>query len=224
MKTKKLLVMLVMVLTAMSANAQFDPGKWSMQFKLGLGASQLTNLDQLPLSTTTPDTQWKGVNSIGLDFEYQATKWLGISAGFGRISQGGAWKDYTEGNVKYNDPEIDVEYLRVPIVANFYFYKGWAVKTGIQLGYLLDADFSQHWKENVSNRDLTTKQTLDLDDDITKFDVSIPVGISYESSGHFVFDARYNIGLTKVNDGKDLFTKDVKNGAFVFTIGYKFEL
>ncbi len=224
MKTKKLLVMLVMVLTAMSANAQFDPGKWSMQFKLGFGASQLTNLDQLPLSTTTPDTQWKGVNSIGLDFEYQATKWLGISAGFGRISQGAAWKDYTDDNIKYKDPEIKLDYLRVPVVANFYFYKGWAVKTGVQLGYLVDADFSQHWKENISNHDLTTKESLDMEDDVKKFDISIPVGISYESGGHFVFDARYNIGLTKVNDNNDYFQKNLKNGAFVLTFGYKFEL
>jgi hypothetical protein len=53
-------------------------------------------------------------------------------------------------------------------------------------------------------------------DEMTKFDLSIPVGLSYEIS-RVTLDARYNIGLLKVIKGES-----IRNKAFVFTIGYKF--
>ena len=55
-------------------------------------------------------------------------------------------------------------------------------------------------------------------DDAKTVDLSIPVGLSYEYS-NFVFDARYNFGVTKVADDADS-----KNSVFQFTLGYKFAL
>ena len=53
-----------------------------------------------------------------------------------------------------------------------------------------------------------------------KVNVSIPVGLSYEYM-NVILDARYHIGLTKVNkvDGRDS-----KNKVFTFTVGYRFAL
>ena len=52
-----------------------------------------------------------------------------------------------------------------------------------------------------------------------RFDLTIPVGISYEYS-NLVFDVRYNFGVTKlfkiINEGN--------NRGFTFTVGYGFEL
>ena len=45
---------------------------------------------------------------------------------------------------------------------------------------------------------------------------SVPVGVSYEFNS-FVFDARYNIGISKV--AKD---DDGSFNALTFTVGYKF--
>ena len=214
MKTKTITMMLVMILTTMSASAQYDPGKWAIQIKFGFGAAQLTNVDKLPMTANSSDSQFTGASLVGMDVEYQVSKMLGISLGLNRSHQGCAWKDYTDNSVKYKEPTVELEYV----------YKGLALKTGVQLGYLIDADFTQHFDENYQNRELTTRQTLDIEDDCKKMDISIPVGISYESKGHFVFDARYNIGLTKVND-KDFFgAKDIKNGVFMITIGYKFDI
>lgn len=224
MKTKKIILMLVMIMTAMSVSAQYDPGKWAIQIKFGFGAAQLTNVDKLPMTANSSDSQFTGASLVGMDVEYQVSKMLGISLGLNRSHQGCAWKDYTDNSVKYKEPTVELEYLTFPLVANLYVYKGLALKTGVQLGYLIDADFTQHFDENYQNRELTTRQTLDIEDDCKKMDISIPVGISYESKGHFVFDARYNIGLTKVND-KDFFgAKDIKNGVFMITIGYKFDI
>jgi hypothetical protein len=54
---------------------------------------------------------------------------------------------------------------------------------------------------------------------INKFDLSIPVGISYEYK-NFVLDARYNWGLTKIMDAGDAFY----NRVFQLTLGYKLNL
>ena len=53
-----------------------------------------------------------------------------------------------------------------------------------------------------------------------KFDLSIPLGLSYQFSD-FVIDARYNLGLTKVNKDGD---SSSKNGVIQITLGYKFAL
>ena len=51
-----------------------------------------------------------------------------------------------------------------------------------------------------------------------KFDLSIPLGLSYEFSD-FVIDARYNLGLTKIAEDMD-----GKNSVIMLTVGYKISL
>ena len=55
-----------------------------------------------------------------------------------------------------------------------------------------------------------------------KVDVSLPIGLSYEYMG-VVLDARYNLGLTNVDDspGHD---DSCKNRVFTFSVGYRFAL
>ena len=53
-----------------------------------------------------------------------------------------------------------------------------------------------------------------------KFDLSIPIGISFEFS-RVVIDARYLLGLTKVNKEGD---KTCHNSVILITTGYKFKL
>ena len=53
-----------------------------------------------------------------------------------------------------------------------------------------------------------------------KVDISIPLGVSYEISD-FVIDARYNLGLTKINDAG---SNSSKNSVIMVTLGYKIPL
>ena len=62
----------------------------------------------------------------------------------------------------------------------------------------------------------------DFKDACKKFDVSIPVGVSYQFKAPVTLDLRYNIGLTKVN--KESADKDLKNNVVQLTVGYKFAL
>jgi hypothetical protein len=58
--------------------------------------------------------------------------------------------------------------------------------------------------------------------DCRKFDIAIPIGLSYEFKRHIVLDARYNIGLLTVNEEDDP-DDPARNGVFQLTLGYKFK-
>ena len=127
-----------------------------------------------------------------------------FSLDFGiNYSQQGAELDKTD--VKYN-----MDYITVPIVANFYVLKGFALKAGIQPGY------------NVSSKMKSGGKEADFGDSVKKFDFSIPLGLSYEFH-NFVIDARYAFGFTKMFDTKKI-NLDSKNLTFQLTLGYKIPL
>ena len=98
-----------------------------------------------------------------------------------------------------------MDYLNIPVLANYYVVKGLAIKAGIQPGFLLSAKAGD----------------TDIKDGCKKLDLSIPVGLSYEISD-FVIDARYNLGLTKSFKGDDI--DGSKHSVIQITLGYKFAL
>lgn len=163
---------------------------------------------------------------IGAEAEYQLTNTFSIAAGVNYAQQGSGWKD-TDFNisgtkVNMRDAKIELGYVNVPIVLNAYLFKGFAVKAGVQLGFMTNASEKVTVEGSLGN--VTEKYELDQDvmDNMEKFDVSIPVGISYQFNVPIVIDARYNIGLTNVI--KDNGDESYKNMSFQLTVGYKFEL
>lgn len=224
---KKVLMIVAMTMAVVGAKAQYKVGTWSVQPKIGVGAATLTNMDKLPIGNRDLDTEPAVAALFGADFEYQLAPWLGLSAGLNYSLQGTAWEDYKDGNDRLKDPKFELGYINIPLVANFYVAKGLALKTGVQVGFLTNADF----KFRVEDQDFAAMD-VEVDADYSadmkryfkKVDVSIPVGISYEFPKHFVLDARYNIGLTKVNKYSVPGEDDNYNGVFMVTFGYKFRL
>ena len=110
------------------------------------------------------------------------------------------------------DAKIKTEYINIPILANYYVAPGLAIKAGVQPGFLMSCKMDDG------------EGDVDAKDFAEKFDLSIPVGVSYEISD-FVIDARYNFGLTNVwkDDYKKLLG-DAKNSVISLTVGYKFGL
>ena len=117
-------------------------------------------------------------------------------------------------NKDNSDFKTNLDYINVPILANAYLFKGFAVKVGVQPGFLVRA------KEKYSNGGNSIDG--DIKDASNKVQLSIPIGLSYEYA-NFVLDARYNWGLTNTfkNDNSD---KKSHNSVFMFTLGYKFAL
>lgn len=177
---KKLFLIAIMMVAALSVNAQNEAGQWSVKPMAGINLAKMTKIDDSKLRV--------GVVA-GLDFEYGVAENFGLS--FGALySMQGVKVDYAgiKETAKY-------DYINVPILANYYVVPGLAIKAGIQPGF------------NV-------KKPSGVDD-VKTFNLSVPVGLSYEIC-NFVIDARYNWGLTKV-------VKDVnsKHSYFSFTLGYR---
>ena len=137
---------------------------------------------------------------VGANAEYGIAEKFGVSAGVFYSLQGSKFDGH-------GDYKIKTSYINVPILANYYVWNGLAVKAGIQPGYLLSAKYDG----------------TDIKKYAKKFDLGIPVGVSYEIS-NVVVDLRYVFGLTAVNKTNPLLDKKGKNQVIQLTAGYKFKL
>jgi len=132
--------------------------------------------------------------AAGAEFGYDISEQFGLSAGLIYAIQGSKTK-----NAEYN---ANVDYLNIPILANYYIIPGLAIKAGPQIGICTRAKIDD----------------VDIKDAYKSIDFSIPVGLSYEISD-FVIDARYNIGISNI--AKDSGDDKIRNSVFQLTLGYK---
>ncbi len=178
--------------------AQHEPGSLTLQPRIGFSAADFNN---------TSDTEARVGLVVGPEFEYTLSNRFSLGFGLNYSQQGT--------KIKNTDVTFKLDYLTIPIVANVYLFKGFALKAGIQPGINLSAKLD------------AKSAKVDLDNDEVKaFDLAIPVGLSYEFR-NFVLDARYNFGVTKIFDEKKLPTGvdiDSKNLGFQLTLGYKITL
>ncbi len=196
---KILMIVAMMVTMSLGAQAQNDVGTMTVQPKGGFGLATLTNV---------PKAEMTGVGMFGGELEYALKERLSIAAGINFDMLGYGIED-TEG---IKDWHTSLNYLAVPAVVNFYVWKGLALKAGLQPGFLLSA--KESYKLNGDKHETTVTSSFN------KFDLSIPIGISFEFS-RVVIDARYLLGLTKVNKEGD---KTCRNSVILITTGYKFKL
>lgn len=225
---KKVLMMVAMMATAICANAQYEPGTISIQPYIGANGATLTNMEKFPVYDKMADNQAIGGSVVGVDFEYQVTNFLGLSAGINYSMQGTGWKDtkltIDSESMECKDIKMETGYFNIPVIANIYLYKGLAIKGGVQFGFLTNADFKYTEEAKIDSRKVTQNTSVEMKDDFKKVDISIPIGISYEFNNHLVLDARYNLGLSKVNKVSEAGEKDSKNSVFRLTLGYKIGL
>ena len=118
---KKMMMIAAMMVATLSANAQFEPGTFSLQPKAGLTVSEITG----------DDTRAKAGFTAGVEAQYQMKSWFGLAAGVQYAQQGS--------KVKGVDPKISLGYINVPIMAKFYPVKGLALGAGIQPGFMTSA-------------------------------------------------------------------------------------
>ena len=195
---KKLFLMAAVMLSSVGAFAQHEVGSFTLQPKVGINVTNITNGGD----GTEARVDFAG----GVEGEYQVTDIFSLSGGLMYSRQGYKGKDYTVSvlgvTATTKGKDWTPSYLNIPIMANVYVVPGLAVKLGVQPGFMVDKDDEK---------------------DVNTFDLSIPVGLSYEYK-NFVLDGRYNWGVTKINkhsiDGED----DNRNSVFQITLGYKFQL
>jgi opacity protein-like surface antigen len=203
---KKIMMTLVMAVAAIAASAQNntlrEPGTISIQPKVGIGIGYLSG--SWTSDVIGNDNKAKVGFVGGVEGEYYINNWLGVAAGVNFAQQG--WKTTKPSRTGDYDVKTKLNYLNIPITADFYVLPGFALKTGVQFGFLASAKINDtDWK-----------------DDAKKFNFSIPVGLSYEYK-NVVLDMRYNISVTKVNKNSDADNK-YRSDLLQITLGYKFDL
>jgi hypothetical protein len=227
---KKMMMIVAMMAATVTASAQFEAGTFSLQPKLGATGSMLSNMPNLDTAGAggvylTSDKTATGGFIIGGEAEYQLTNVFSLAAGVNYAQQGSGWKDKSfsvNGVVAdLKDAKVELGYVNVPIVANVYLFKGFALKAGVQFGFLTNADMKFTLKSEQGNLNQSSDFDQSIMDGCEKFDIAIPVGVSYQFKVPIVIDARYNIGLKNVS--KEV-GEDFKNQVFQITVGYKFAL
>lgn len=205
LKIMKKIILLAVV--AMMATVSVNAQRTFVKPMVGATFSNLTSVD---------DTKYKVGVVGGLEVGYHVTDPIALSAGLLVSMQGCALKD----NEIVKDVKTTLTYLNVPILANYYVAPGFAIKAGIQPGFLVGQKTkgSERISGEGSWNDFEDSET----DGLNKFDLSIPIGLSYEFSD-FIIDARYNLGLTKIIDDREIFedSNKAKNSVFMLTVGYK---
>ena len=200
---KKMMMIAAMMIAAVSANAQNEVGQITLMPKAGINISSVTG------DTEGAYSKKAKVGLVaGVEAEYGVAENFGLAFGVLYSMEGCKGKHELWGNgerLGTISVTENLDYINIPILAQYYPIKGLAIKAGVQPAF------------NVRH-----KQTGDIEgtiDNIKSFNFSIPVGLSYEYES-FVLDARYNIGVTKLVKDAD----QGRNSTFSITIGYKFAL
>lgn len=192
---KRLLLMAVVSMMAtMSMNAQ-NAHDLIVRSRVGVNLCTLTGND---------DFKQKLGWTVGAGFDFCITDQWAVSLDISR--------DYIGAKSKLLDKKLNLEYLSFGPIAKFYATPWLALQAGPEIGFLLKAKM-----DDTSYKDAYKK---------TEF--SLPLGVSFEpkigsNDGSLIIDLRYRLGLSNVNK-KDVIDANIHNSAFIFTVGYKFNL
>lgn len=218
---KKIMMIAAMMVAAISANAQNEVGQITLKPTVGLNIFTLTG----------SGNKTRAGLAAGVEAEYGVAENFGVTLG-ALYSMQGTKQEGSDSGVR-TGVKFNLDYINIPILAQYYVIPGLAIKAGVQFGFVvrnkvkLDTaitgvgGFSEEGSVNEFLDAFKGLPGVDIPDNakLNKFDFAIPVGLSYEYH-NFVLDARYNIGLSKTIKSVD----KGKNSVFQITLGYKFAL
>ncbi len=109
---------------------------------------------------------------------------------------------FTTGGV---ENKLNLGYINIPILFQYMFDNGFRLEAGPQIGFLTSA------KAKTGNVE------IDFKDNLKKVDVGIGAGIGYvHPATGFGVDARYNIGLSSINENSSVksYNRGLQLGVF----------
>jgi hypothetical protein len=101
------------------------------------------------------------------------------------------------------DVDANFSYINVPVIVKLYTIAGINLQVGPQFGFLSRAEFDDK----------------DIKSSVKNSDVSLALGAGWDLPFGLKIDARYNLGLTKIDDDPARFS-NVKNQVFQVSVGY----
>lgn len=210
---------------------------WAVTSQQTVVDGQIHNYDgsEVAVGSVSTDRQHNRFGfTIGAEAQYQFTKLFGLSMGVYYTQLGGDFHHLGTKNdaavtsevrsIDIDNPHFQLDYIQVPLLANVYLWRGLAVKAGLEANFCVN----QKAKGDVTTLydDGTTDKKSQSDKlDYRNFELSLPVGLSYEWH-NIVADLRYNIGLTNLVGGDWVGGPKPtnRNTSLSLTVGYKFTL
>ena len=124
-------------------------------------------------------------------------------------SQGAKYEDsYTDFGFNITEKVVaKYDYLNLPIMAKYYIAEGFSIEAGPQIGVLLKAE------ADIENLNEFTKG----------IDFGLNFGFGYKLDNGLNFAARYNLGLSNINDGEGSDEFKNQNAVFQISLGYFFK-
>lgn len=211
---------------------------------VGVGFNKWSNCELSYGDGETVKAKYQTGFNGGVDVEYRATKEVAVSLGVNYARLGFKFPSYqTEEKGSdattlegYDNIHADMNYIQVPLKVRAYITRNLSLTLGVQAGFLCgDGKMKMNYTQATigKNDEVTTKETETQTSDwpTKKYDVSIPIGLSYEYMG-VILSAQYNLGLTNVSDvskskdekGESYIRDNCKNRGFAVTVGYRFTL
>lgn len=243
MRNKKAIMLAICgFLGAIPSLAQLREGTFSIVPHIGVSLANLGNNSILYTTDAGTedrfyDSRYKAGFDGGVDFFYQAAQRQAISLGVEYQMMGYRYPDLEQVNADgvhtgLSEQRLTSGYLAIPLKVHYYLAQGLSVSAGMQVGFLLHANYHQvestfyydedgklQHKQDVNGNLQKDVETDDkVKDAYKKVDFSIPIGVSYEFM-NVVAGIRYNLSLTNARK-----YVSGKNRCFVFTVGYKFNL
>lgn len=112
------------------------------------------------------------------------------------------------GSGNNSDQHVNLSYINLPVLLQYMFESGFRIETGPQLGLLVGAKYKVGSVET------------DIKDSFKKVDIGWGLGLGYITKSGFGIDARYNLGLSKINDNN---SGKVTNRVFQAGVFYQFK-
>jgi hypothetical protein len=117
--------------------------------------------------------------------------------------------------VKFNSQDLrsNFTYLNIPVMLKLYTVAGINLQVGPQFGFLTSAE------SEFNPIDNEPQNLADVKNAYKKSDVSAALGVGWDLPFGLTIDARYNLGLSKINAGQN--SDESKNQVFQVSLGYK---
>ena len=144
-------------------------------------------------------------------FHFGVTAGIAVSDNFSVqpelvYSAQGASIDYGGGE----EGDLKLDYLNLPIMAQFQVADGFSIEVGPQFGFLLSAKADDGDDEQ------------DIKDFVKGLDLAAGIGVNYAMASGLNFGARYNLGLSNINDGEGSDDFKNQNNVIQVSVGYRF--
>ena len=233
-----IVMLLLATIGAMAQETASPVGRFSIILRLGVVISNWSNNKIYYAVEDNADymkSKYQAGFMGGVDVEYRATEQVGVSLGAYYAKQGFRWPSYQIESKKNgktilsgtNNQHVDFNYIQVPLMVKAYVTRQFAMMVGAQVGFLCgDGKYKGDSSDMEIDKDgkttLINNETFNIPYPSKKIDVSIPIGVAYEYQ-HVILDARYNLGLSKVDKVANMPSQS-KTNAFTLSVGYRFTL